>query len=692
MSAAETGSSTVTLQSATAESAGPRPPRFFEFGLLQGVALTGRDYSFFALVALIALIPRVIYLIAISSSPLFDRPILDGEAHDQWARMILEGVSAFPGSAYFKAPLYPYFLALIRLVTGDLYWAPRIAQVVMGSLSCGFVYLVGREAFNRTVGLIAGLSSAVYWVMIYFDVELLLEPLSIFLTLISLWIILRAAKRDSFLLWAVAGLFMGLSAITRPNVLIFIPVIALWLIWIGRSSFVRSIAKSAVWCLACAIPILPVTIRNYVAGHDFVLIASQAGPNFYIGNNPTSDGYSANLPGARSSWLGGFVDWKSMAEQRLGRKLKASEVDRFFFDEAFRFFREDPRGAWDLNLRKLQWFFYEWEIPNDSDLTSMAAVYAPWMLRLPVTSGALLTFGLIGFVIALWDFKRTLPLTSFVVLYTASVVAFFVCSRFRVPMMPVAIVLAALVPVKLCEYFYNRDFRGIIGVGIFTYFIWISIHRGIPPEILNVHAANTEIRIGHQLSIKGLPGEAEHYEAALKLDPNCSEAESGLGYYYTRKGDAETAVRHFERALRLNGDLDVYEPLAGLQASLGRWDDAVSTIQRGVDRLPGYLDLKRKLAFMLATCPIERLRNGAEAVRLAEEVAGVGLEIPQTYDTLAVAYAETGRFDDAVRSAEKALALAHKLVNPEAIDQIGARLKLFRERKPFRQSIGVSGP
>ncbi|MBX3394505.1 MAG: glycosyltransferase family 39 protein [Phycisphaerae bacterium] len=692
MSAAETGPSVVLPQSANTESSGSRTARLFDFGLLQGVALSGRDYVCFAFVTLIALIPRTIYLISVSRSPLFDQPILDGEAHDQWARMILEGVSAFPGSAYFKAPLYPYFLALIRLVTGDLYWAPRIVQIVMGSLSCGFVYLAGREAFNRTVGLVAGLASAFYWVMIYFDAELLLEPLSIFLMLVSLWIILRAAKRDSLWLWAVAGLFMGLSAITRPNVLIFIPVIALWLVWAGWPNVVRSIWKSAVWCFACAIPILPVTIRNYVVGHDFVLIASQAGPNFFIGNNPTSDGYSATLPGARSSWLGGFIDWRSMAEQRLGRKLKASEVDQFFFDEAFRFFREDPQRAWELNFRKLQLFFYEWEIPNDSDLTSMAALYAPWMLRLPVTSGAILAFGLIGFVIALWDFKRTLPLTSFVVLYTASVVAFFVCSRFRVPMMPVAMVLAALVPVKACEYLYKRDFRGIIGLGIFSYFAWICIHRGIPQEVLDVHAANTQIRIGHQLSIKGLPGEAEHYEAALKLDSNCAEAESGLGYYHMRKGDATTAVRHFERALRLNGDLDVYEPLAGLQASLGRWDDAISTVQRGVDRLPGFLDLKRKLAFMLATCPIDRLRNGSEAVRLAEEVASVGLEIPQTYDTLAVAYAEVGRFDDAVRSAKKALDLARKFVNPEAIEQIGARLKLFEERKAFRQSIGVGSP
>lgn len=660
------------------------------FGSLQGVALSARDYLCFTLVFVVALALRIVYLLQVSKSPLFDSPILDAEAHDIWARMIADGVSLFSGTAYFKAPLYPYFLAFTRMLSGDLYWAPRVAQIIMGAASCGFVYLLGRDAFNRAVGLIAGLAASSYWVMIYFDTELLLEPLSIFLTLVSLWLIFRAAKSCAILTWVFAGLFMGLSAINRPNVLLIIPFIAVWILWLERRRFGFAAVRAAAWCVACALPIIPVTIRNVVEGDDFVLIASQAGPNFYIGNNPKSDGFTANLPGSRASWTGGFSDWISMAEMETGRKMKASEVDKFFFGKSWDFILNHRGRALALTLAKVQLFFYEWEIPNDSDPQSMADIYAPWMAKLPVRSGAILALGLIGFVLALFDFKRLLPLTGFLVLYSASVIAFFVCSRFRIPMMPVAIVLAAVVPVKLYMLARDRDWRTVFGIGIFTYLAWVAIHRGMLSSIINKNAAVSHQRIGQKLGEKGQPGEEEQYKLALQMDPNCEEAESCYAYFLVRKGDLSGAIRHFQKALEINGELDVHATLAAILAQQGRWDEAINTIRAGLVHLPHYLDLKRKLAFMLATCPIDRLRDGKEAVRLAEDVAAVGEEIPETYDTLAVAYAEAGRFEEATQAVEKAMRVAQEHSNIQAVLQIREHQRLIREGKPFRQNVGVT--
>jgi tetratricopeptide (TPR) repeat protein len=487
-------------------------------------------------------------------------------------------------------------------------------------------------------------------------------------------------------------LFMGLSTINRPNVLIFIPFIAVWILWMERKRIGFGFARAIAWCVACAIPILPVTIRNIVEGDDFVLIASQAGPNFYIGNNPQSDGYTANLPGSRSTWAGGFNDWISMAEQETGRKMKASEVDKFFFDKSWEFIRTQKRHALNLTLIKAQLFFYEWEIPNDSDPISMAGIYAPWMSKMPVTSGAILALGLIGFAISVFDFKRLLPLTGFVVLYSASVIAFFVCSRFRVPMMPVAIVLAAVVPVKLFILAREQEWRTIFGICIFTYLAWVSVNRGLDQKRLNQYAAVSHQRIGQKLGEKSLPGEEEHYKIALQLDPNCEEAESGFAFFYLRNHKPNDAIRHFQKALEINGELDLHATLAALLAQQGRWEEAINTIRSGLIHLPGYLDLKRKLAYMLATCPVDPLRDGKEAVRLAEEAASVGGEFPETYDTLAVAYAEDGRFDDAIKAAEKAIDIAEKQANIPAVLMIREHLKLFREHKPYRQDVGVVWP
>ncbi len=659
------------------------------FGSLQGAPLRALDYALFAAVFLVALALRIIYLVMISKSPLFDSPILDAEAHDRWARAIAEGEPFFTG-AYFKAPLYPWLLGVIYKLTGGDYMAPRVVQIIMGSLGCGFVFLLGRETFNRAVGAIAGFSASLYWLMIYYDAELLLEPLSIFLALVSLWLIFRAAARKSVGLWALAGLFMGLSAITRPNVLVYMPLIALWILWIDRESFGRAFVRAAVWSVACLIPILPVTIRNYVVGDDFVLIASQGGPNFYIGNNPGSDGYTASLPGSRSTWIDGIADWTSTAEQELGRKLKPSEVDQFFYDKGWAFIRSNPRAAFDLNFAKLQLFFYEWEIPNDSDPTSIAKIHAPFLLSLPIRTGHILAIALVGFFLALLgDGKRLLPLTAFVAIYTATVVAFFVCARFRVPVMPFALVLAAVVPVRLWRAVRAQDWRFVVGVGVFVYLAWIVVNRGVPESVLNKYEAVTYQRNGLKLAEKGLPGGLEAFNRALELDPKCVDALSSLAYYELERGNHEAAIRRFYEVIELSPQMDIYTHFASALAHRGRWEESILILRKGLEHLPGYLDLKRKLAFILATCPIDRLRNGPEAIRLAEDVAGVGEEFPQTYDTLAVAYAEVGRFDDAVRAVTKALEIATRLGMLDAVEQTRARLELFKQKRPFRQSVGL---
>lgn len=665
--------------------AGDQP---FRFGLLQGTPLNAMDYAMFALIFLIGLVARAVYLGMIADSPLFASPILDAEAHDMWARAIVAGETVFPG-AYFKAPLYPGLLAVIYRLTDGSYMAPRIFQIVLGSLSCGFIYLLGREVFGRAVGVIAGLATTIYWTLIFYDCELLLESLSIFLTLVSVWLVFRAAAKNALWLWIVAGLVMGLSAINRPNVLPYIPFLALWIIWSGRSRIGRSVVQSIAWCVACVLPILPVTIRNAVVGGDFVLIASQGGPNFYIGNNPASDGYTASLPGARNSWVGGVSDLTSMAEQEIGRKLKASEVDRFFYDKGWEFIRSEPKQALKLTALKTLLFFSSWEIPNDSDPTSLVDLYAPLFRLSPVTSGSILALGLVGFVLALFDFKRTLPLTGFVAIYAATVIAFFVCARFRIPLMPFALVLAASVPVRAWAAVRRADWRTVVLLAICTYLVWKLVISPPTETILKRHEAVTHQRIGAKLAALGKPGAAEEFQAALRINPDCVEAEASLAYFELERRDLDESIRHFYRVIELSPSMDVYSTFASALAQRGRWDETIRILRLGLDHLGGYLDLKRSLAFILATCPVDQLRNGHEAVLLAESVIAVGGDLPQNYDTLACALAEAGRFDDAVRAESKALELARQYGMPEAAAETGARLELFKARKPYRQTVGL---
>ena len=93
----------------------------------------------------------------------------------------------------------------------------------------------------------------------------------------------------------------------------------------------------------------------------------------------------------------------------------------------------------------------------------------------------------------------------------------------------------------------------------------------------------------------------------------------------------------------------------------------------------------RFLAQMLATCDAVAIRNGPEAVRLAERAIRL---MPATdvsiLDVLAAAYAEVGRFDDAVRTEQRAI----ELMTPERAGPLQSRLQHYRSGLPYRLPCG----
>jgi predicted membrane-bound mannosyltransferase len=109
----------------------------------------------FAAIVLLAFALRLTYVLQLRSSPLFEHPQMDELYHDQWAQAIAAG-ETFNQGPYFRAPLYPAFLGAVYAVFGHDYLAARVIQALLGSLSCGLLFLVGRLVFSRVIGAVAG--------------------------------------------------------------------------------------------------------------------------------------------------------------------------------------------------------------------------------------------------------------------------------------------------------------------------------------------------------------------------------------------------------------------------------------------------------------------------------------------------------------------------------------------------------
>jgi 4-amino-4-deoxy-L-arabinose transferase-like glycosyltransferase len=409
---------------------------------------------------------------------------MDEEYNLGWARCFASGewpspFDALRGEPYFRAPLYSYFVAgLLLLFQGDTLLV-RGFQMLLGAISCALAYALATRCFGRRTGVVTGMLCAVYWVLIYFDGEFLLPVLLVFLLLSAFNLVHAAITRRNAWLAGAGGLTFGLYAITRPNILLFLPLLVVWTWLLGRR-WPRRLAWAFLAAMVCGASLPPavVTLRNRIVGHDWVLIASQGGMNFFIGNNPESNGMQAIVPGTRSTWWGGYEDVVSIAEEARGRRLRPSEVSSYWYGRGFAYIREHP-GEWLrlLGQKVLAWIG-DVEVPNNEAYGVRRREYRA--LSIPLGFGVLFA----GFLVSLPSQLRmarrargggdpeeaargalVVLMLQFLLAYTLSFLAFFVTGRYRVALVPILAMGAAMTGVQVFDAFRRREIlRGAASV------------------------------------------------------------------------------------------------------------------------------------------------------------------------------------------------------------------------------------
>jgi spermidine synthase len=176
------------------------------------------------------------------------------------------------------------------------------------------------------------------------------------------------------------------------------------------------------------------------------------------------------------------------------------------------------------------------------------------------------------------------------------------------------------------------------------------------------------------------------FQEALRCDRNFVDAHNNFGILLAQQGRSSEALEHFHQAVRIRPTFAKAHRNLGLTLEgLGRTSEAAGEYRETLRITPDAQDVEERLAWILATDPDSAVRNGAEAVRLSEAAnAATGGRDPHALDVLAAAYAEAGRFDDAVRAATRALDLAGASAGAEARHGAERRLGLYRAGRPFR--------
>ncbi len=230
------------------------------------------------------------------------------------------------------------------------------------------------------------------------------------------------------------------------------------------------------------------------------------------------------------------------------------------------------------------------------------------------------------------------------------------------------------------------------------------------------------VGLGTALAMRGDPAAGiEHFETAIELNPDYGTAHHNLGYTLLLMGKLDRAVYHLQRAVALRPTMPKAEgSLADALARLGRFDDAIlhyktaleqdasdyeahrglarawigkgrpekaiAALERVVELRPDDVSALANVAWQRATSPSAEVRDGDRAVELATRARDLtrGSD-PAILDVLGAAYAEAGRFQEAVLAATEAARLAAEST-PDDVAAIAARAALYRGGRPYRTS------
>ncbi len=544
-----------------------------------------------------ALLMRLAYLKLLHDSPLWaDLPVDLGYYRD-WALAIASGKWG-GGELFEQSPLYAWILAVLYTLFGPGLLAPRLLQILVGSITCVLIVRVGRRVISPGAGLAAGLLAAFYGPFLFYDGMLMKEVYAVFF-MAAMLDQLTASNGSQRGVLATAGLCLGLGALVRDNLILVAPWVALWLMidpWVGgmppgwdpafRGSRMTSgrvregFARVAAFAAGTLIVVAPVAARNYHVSGRLVLLTTGGGEVFYIGNNERADGRYSPPPFVRAAAVEEHEDFRVEAARRLGvprASLTRQDSSAFWFREGLAWIRGHPADFAALLGRKLMIFWNHYELPDNQSYDQHRRLLP--ILRLPLlTFGVLTSLAAAGLALLALRWRDLLPLLLIEAGYVASVMLFFNFGRFRMPAIPVLLVLAGGGLARLVPAIRWRNVRGVLRFAVAGLAMLALAFVDLEDD--PVHRAQGAAQTAELLRRAGRLEEADRESAAAVRDLEAfivSEGGTlGLGghgvpaagkagrpdlgaSFYAVLGDAYVTRAAVDRALGRASDAEIWE-------------------------------------------------------------------------------------------------------------------------------------
>jgi len=387
------------------------------------------------------------------SNPLAE--IVQGDPGVYWQAAARIASGRFVGETPFQfTPLYPYILAMVRLLGGGLvavFLCQNVAHLFTG-------YLLGRLAHHRFGGHVGLVVMSLFFLMQEpaVMVNRLLPGSWQLLLLVSLLAMTSAyMQRPGFFRATTAGLLMGTLTLLYPPAVLLVPVL-FYHVWRGKCladglseragkhgegralGLVTPRWQHAIATGGLAMLVLSfATLHNWLACGEFIPITAHAGITLRQGNAPGSDGRYTQIAGVSQTKERMHEDAQRVFHQATGREGSFREIDAYFRDQAWRYMFADPIASLRLMSRKAYWF---------ATGRHYGDIYFPtleqhdgwlhWLMLAPIPIAWIMMPTMFGLILS--AMRRRLLLLDFTtfLLPLVVVVVFWYSPRYRMPVLP----------------------------------------------------------------------------------------------------------------------------------------------------------------------------------------------------------------------------------------------------------------
>jgi len=515
------------------------------------------------------------------------------------------------------SPSYLYATLMFFKAFGPRWEAFTVLQILLGSLNCLFIYAIGSRIFGATIGLLAAAMLMLYGNMTLIELTLEPEAFLLFFNSLAILALIHAGNENlssfHFGRWFLAGILIGLAAITKANAILIFPGAVVW-IWLSVKTLANRSKAVASLILGILLLIAPVTIRNYGQFHDLVFITADGGKVFFHGNGPGATGLErADLPDQ------GFIEERQMepdfahvlfrktARDLSRAPLKPSECSDFWFSRTLGHVQSDPRISLYLEWKKFCFFWNNYEVHDLDSTYKNYITLQKWPL---LTIGIICALGILGMGSSVGRFRRAFLIYWMVFIYLLSVLVFFAASRYRLPATPFLCLFASVFIIDLSLFIKRKQAAMVIGGLLLIPLLLAWTHLPLRQEIEQFERWQQASRIHYSLGGRILFNKGKYQEAIRELtivlaaDPNFAPAHNYLGKSYAILGDFTKAASYFKRVILLSPALDEGYLNMGLLLELkGESAKALPYLERALSLNPGNGKAKTHIQEMKGPVP-----------------------------------------------------------------------------------------